>query len=220
MARRNQKEREPRLAKAQTGIDGVDEITGGGLPRGRTTLLTGEAGSGQTVLALQTVGNGARRVDEPGIFVAFEEGFQQVVANAPSFGWGIPRLVHERGGGRPRRGCVRAFRVVRYRASAFIANEFPFAIASEAMEVADFGPPPKYRVFAERVSTGIPRLDNMLSGGYFRGSTVLVTGMPGTAKTTLAGAFVAGACAPREPALFTTFDEPAPRMSRNVVGGV
>ncbi len=46
MARRNQKEREPRLSKAQTGIDGVDEITGGGLPRGRTTLLAGPAGSG------------------------------------------------------------------------------------------------------------------------------------------------------------------------------
>src|SRR3989442_4383779 len=96
MARKNQKEREPRLAKAQTGIDGVDEITGGGLPRGRTTLLAGPAGSGKTVLALQTLVNGARRFDEPGIFVTFEEGFQQVVANAASFGWEIPSLVQKR----------------------------------------------------------------------------------------------------------------------------
>src|SRR5207244_12059477 len=97
MARRNQKEREPRLSKAQTGIDGVDEITGGGLPRGRTTLLAGPAGSGKTVLALQTLVNGARRFDEPGIFVAFEEGFQQVAANAASFGWDISRRVQTGG---------------------------------------------------------------------------------------------------------------------------
>src|SRR2546430_14060615 len=98
MARKNQKEREPRLAKAKTGIDGVDEITGGGLPRGRTTLLAGPAGAGKTVLALQTLVNGARRFDEPGIFGAFEEGFQQVAAHAAAFGWGIPSLVHKRGG--------------------------------------------------------------------------------------------------------------------------
>src|SRR2546425_3409989 len=106
MARKNQKEREPRLAKAQTGIDGVDEITGGGLPRGRTTLLAGPAGSGKTVLALQTLVNGARRFDEPGIFVAFEEGFQQVVANAASFGWEIPSLVQKRGRRSPRLAFV------------------------------------------------------------------------------------------------------------------
>src|SRR2546427_8198334 len=106
MARRNQKERESRLSKAQTGIDGVDEITGGGLPRGRTTLLAGPAGSGKTVLALQTLVNGVRRFDEPGIFVAFEEGFQQVVANAASFGWEIPSLVQKRGRRRPRLAFV------------------------------------------------------------------------------------------------------------------
>src|SRR3989442_6994330 len=106
MARRNQKERESRLSKAQTGIDGVDEITGGGLPRGRTTLLAGPAGSGKTVLALETLLNGVRRFDEPGIFVAFEEGFQQVVANAASFGWEIPSLVQKRGRRSPRLAFV------------------------------------------------------------------------------------------------------------------
>ncbi|PYM50154.1 MAG: hypothetical protein DME14_06655 [Candidatus Rokuibacteriota bacterium] len=323
MARKNQKEREPRLAKAQTGIDGVDEITGGGLPRGRTTLLAGPAGSGKTVLALQTLVNGARRFDEPGIFVAFEEGFQQVAANAASFGWEIPSLVQKRGRRSPRlafvdgrlspgavqagtfdlsgllaavefrakeigakrivfdgidvllvmlndprvergemcrihdlleragvagvvtmstagleppgsfmlslsdciiqlthrlaeRASIRGFRVVKYRGSAFIANEFPFAIASQGIEVADFGTRPKYRVFTERVSSGIPRLDHMLAGGYFRGSTVLVTGMPGTAKTTLAGAFVAAACARGERALYISLDEQPAEILRNL----
>src|SRR2546426_546293 len=92
MARRNQKEREPRLSKAQTGIDGVDEITGGGLPRGRTTLLAGPAGSGKTVLALLKLGNGPQRFDQPGTFVAFEEGFQQVRASRAAVGREIRRL--------------------------------------------------------------------------------------------------------------------------------
>jgi len=275
------------------------------------------------VLALQTLVNGARRFDEPGIFVAFEEGFQQVVANAASFGWEIPSLVRKRGRRSPRlafvdgrlspgavqagtfdlsgllaavefrakeigakrivfdgidvllvmlndprvergemcrihdlleragvagvvtmstaglepprsfmpsladciiqlthrlaeRASIRGFRVVKYRGSAFIANEFPFAIASQGIEVADFGTRPKYRVFTERVSSGIPRLDHMLAGGYFRGSTVLVTGMPGTAKTTLAGAFVAAACARGERALYIALDEQPAEILRNL----
>src|SRR3989442_9524201 len=106
MARKNQKEREPRLAKAKTGIDGVDEITGGGLPRGRTTLLAGPAGSGKTVLAVETLVNGAGRFDEPGICVAYEEGFKQVVANAASFGWEVPSLVQKRGRRSPRLAFV------------------------------------------------------------------------------------------------------------------
>src|SRR2546422_605941 len=114
------------------------------------------------------------------------------------------------------RASIRGFRVVKYRGSAFIANEFPFAIASQGIEVADFGTRPKYRVFTERVSSGIPRLDHMLVGGYFRGSTVLVTGMPGTAKTTLAGAFVAAACARGERALYISLDEQPAEILRNL----
>src|SRR5256885_14214846 len=90
MARRNQKEREPRLAKARTGIDGVDEITGGGVPRGRTTLLTGPAGAGQTGVGLQTVVDRAPRVDGPRIFVAFEEGPPQILAHPPALRRGNP----------------------------------------------------------------------------------------------------------------------------------
>ena len=78
--------------KAATGIPGLDEITGGGLPRGRTTLVVGGPGSGKTILALQFLVNGARDLGEPGIFVAFEETSKRIVANAEGFGWDLPEL--------------------------------------------------------------------------------------------------------------------------------
>jgi len=78
--------------KAPTGIAGFDEISGGGLPRGRTTLLVGGPGSGKTVLALQFLVHGARDCREPGILVAFEEGSKRIVANAASFGWNLDEL--------------------------------------------------------------------------------------------------------------------------------
>ena len=61
------------LHKTPTGVEGFDAITGGGLPRNRTSLIFGGPGSGKTVFALQTLVNGARKFGEPGIFVAFEE---------------------------------------------------------------------------------------------------------------------------------------------------
>src|SRR6266403_1597003 len=74
------------LHKTPTGIEGFDSITGGGLPRNRTTLLLGGPGSGKTVFALQTLVNGARQFGEPGIFVAFEENSRQILINAaPAF---------------------------------------------------------------------------------------------------------------------------------------
>lgn len=79
-------------AKAPTGIPGFDEISGGGLPRGRTTLLVGGPGSGKTILALQFLVHGAQACKEPGIFVAFEESSQRIVANAESFGWNLAAL--------------------------------------------------------------------------------------------------------------------------------
>jgi circadian clock protein KaiC len=80
------------LHKTPTGIEGFDLITGGGLPRNRTTLLLGGPGSGKTVFALQTLVNGARQFGEPGIFVAFEENSRHILANAASFGWNLPKL--------------------------------------------------------------------------------------------------------------------------------
>ncbi|MDO9143437.1 MAG: ATPase domain-containing protein [Rhodoferax sp.] len=79
--------------KALTGIAGFDDITGGGLPRGRTTLLVGGAGAGKTVMALQFLVHGARHCKEPGIFVAFEECAERILTNANSFGWDIEALM-------------------------------------------------------------------------------------------------------------------------------
>ncbi len=84
------------LRKAPTGIRGLDSIMHGGLPRGRTTLVEGGAGSGKTVIALQTLVNGATLYNEPGIFVAFEESSERICANAAAFGWDLPSLQGEK----------------------------------------------------------------------------------------------------------------------------
>src|SRR6185369_2337071 len=81
---------------APTGIEGLDEITGGGLPRGRTTLVMGTPGSGKTVFALETLVKGASNWGEPAIFVAFEENSRQVVRNAATFGWDLEALEKEK----------------------------------------------------------------------------------------------------------------------------
>jgi circadian clock protein KaiC len=85
----------PSLKKMPTGIAGFDEITYGGLPGNRTTLVMGGPGCGKTVFALQTLVNGARQWSEPGIFVAFEENSHQIIDNARSFGWDLPTLEQE-----------------------------------------------------------------------------------------------------------------------------
>src|SRR6202163_4577773 len=84
------------VTKMLTGIQGFDEITDGGLPRGRTTLVMGGPGCGKTVFALQALVNGARRNKEAGLFVAFEESTRQIVANAATFGWDLPALAKKK----------------------------------------------------------------------------------------------------------------------------
>ena len=84
--------RQAAVTKAPTGIQGFDEITGGGLPSGRTTLVLGGPGCGKTVFALQALVNGAHQMKEAGMFVAFEESTRQIVANASTFGWDLPAL--------------------------------------------------------------------------------------------------------------------------------
>jgi circadian clock protein KaiC len=310
------------IEKVATGIDGFDEISGGGIPHGRTTLVVGGSGCGKTVFALQTLVHGARDLGEPGIFVAFEENSRQIVANAASFGWDVDAL--ERGKlffldarlapnvqrtgefdltgllasisakaqqmgarrivfdsidvmlailddvqaerreiyrlhdwllqsgmtgvvtsrlegadpSRPNRysfmhfmaDCVvalqmrvqdrvsmRDMRIMKCRGSSFAENEFPMVIGPSGIEVA--GIPDAYDPIeapTERVSTGIDRLDTMLRGGYFRGAGVLITGLPGTAKSTLAGAFAAAACRRGERTLFVGFDEPSAETVRNL----
>src|SRR3954465_8153322 len=84
------------IRKAETGIAGFDELTGGGLPAGRTTLIVGGPGAGKTVFAVQTLVHAASHLGEPGIFVAFEENSRQIVANAATFGWDLPALEKRR----------------------------------------------------------------------------------------------------------------------------
>jgi len=315
----------PDPAKARTGIEGIDAITNGGLPRGRATLIEGSPGSGKTIMALQTLVNGARLHNEPGIFVAFEESSARIVSNAAKFGWNLPALqrrklffldaqpapdlvqsgsfdlggmlaaleakiremkarrivfdavdvvlallrdpaaerrelyrLHEwllaheltaivtaKGGDGPlpypyqghlgfmqfmvdcalilRHEMVqgvsqRNLRVLKFRGSGFAENEFPFLIGGGGLEVAspralNHAEPP---VTKERVPSGIARLDAMLGGGYFRGASILITGFPGTAKTTLSGAFAEAACARGERTLFASFDTDGGEVIRNL----
>jgi circadian clock protein KaiC len=115
------------------------------------------------------------------------------------------------------RVALRGARIVKYRGSSFSANEFPLVIGPRGVEIATFGPDElDFEVSSQRVSTGVPRLDEMLGGGYFRGSSILVTGAPGTAKTTLGAAFAAATCAAGEGALYVSFDEPARQIIRNM----
>jgi len=310
------------LPKIATGIPGFDELSHGGLPQFRTSLLRGGPGSGKTVFALQSLVNAARRRQEPGIFVAFEENTSQIIANAASFDWGLPALAKNKlyfldaklspdvvksgefdlsgmlailkakkeeigakwivfdgidvlltllqnpvaemreiyrirdwladnevnaaiitakidsdGTGVVHYGflqfmvdCVVRFErrlehgvalhrleITKYRGSDFVAGEYPVSFGPSGMEVG--APEPaeiKQVASGERVSAGVERLDTMLGGGLFRGSSTLITGVPGTSKTTLAGKFAEAACRRGERTLFVSFDEAADRIARNL----
>jgi circadian clock protein KaiC len=313
------------LRKVLTGITGLDEITGGGLPRNRATLLEGGAGSGKTMLALQTLVNGARNYNEPGIFVAFEENSRRIIANADKFGWNLPDLLDQRlffidaqpsvdlikSGSFDLHGMLavleakaremgarriaidaidillamqddplavrrelyrlhewllnhdltalitakastegsadgsfdrlsflqfmvdcsivirhdlvdgvsqRNLRIIKYRGSAFEENQAPFLFGANGIEVASSRNRDRidHPVTTERISTGVERLDSMLGGGYYRGANILMTGSPGTAKTTLCGAFAAAACARGEKTLFVSFDSRSEEVVRNL----
>ena len=78
------------LAKCPTGIRGLDDVTEGGLPRGRATLVSGGAGCGKTLLAMEFVVRGARDFGEPGVFMAFEETGAELARNVASLGFDLP----------------------------------------------------------------------------------------------------------------------------------
>ena len=82
----------PQLAKAPTGIAGLDEVTSGGLPRGRATLVCGPAGCGKTLLAMEFLVRGITGYQEPGVFVAFEESTEDLAANVASLGFDLVQL--------------------------------------------------------------------------------------------------------------------------------
>ena len=107
--------------------------------------------------------------------------------------------------------------ITKYRGSDFIAGEFPVSFGLSGMEVS--APEPaeiKHTASTERISAGFERLDTMLGGGLFRGSSTLITGVPGTSKTTLAGKFAEAACRRGEHTLFVSFDEGADPIMRNL----
>lgn len=112
----------------------------------------------------------------------------------------------------------RALRILKYRGSNFDENDAPYLISKNGIELAaSFMSDEKFaEVTNERISTGVERLDNMLSGGYHRGASILITGAPGTAKTTLTGAFAEAACKRGERTLFVSFDSRGPEIVRNL----
>lgn len=310
------------LPKAPTGIRGLDEITGGGLPRGRTTLLCGGAGCGKTLFAMEFLVRGATEFGEPGVFVAFEETADELAENVRSLGFHLTKLeaegkvlvesiqverseieetgdydleglfirlglaidsigakrvvldtienlfgsltnttvlraelrrlfrwlkergttavlTGERGEGQLTRhgleeyvsDCVilldqrvvgqlatRRLRVVKYRGTFHGTNEYPFLIEESGVSVlpvTSMGL--EHRANDERISSGAPQLDAMLGGhGYFRGSSIMVTGSAGTGKTSLAAHFANAACERGERCLYFAFEESESQIVRNM----
>src|SRR6185436_9651261 len=93
---RNEKTANPVLPKAPTGIHGLDEVTGGGLPRGRPTLVCGGAGCGKTLLGIEFLVRGATEFGEPGVLMVFEETEAELTANLASLGFDLAGLVRRK----------------------------------------------------------------------------------------------------------------------------
>jgi len=312
----------PQLAKAPTGIEGLDQVTGGGLPQGRVTLLCGSAGCGKSLFAMEFLLHGAVRYGEPGVYMDFEETEKKLAANVASLGFDLPELtrrkklvvdyvsverhrIQETGEYNleglfirlsqavkavkakrvvldsiealftgltdstllrvelrrlfrwledheltalvtgeagdhtlTRHGleeyiadCVisldhrvteqiatRRLRIVKYRGTFHGTDEYPFLIGPEGISVVPLTALAlTHAVTTDRVSTGIPALDGMLEGkGFFRGSSVLVSGTAGTGKSSLAAAFASAACARGEACLYFAFEESPGQILRNM----
>ena len=310
------------LLKTPTGIKGLDEITDGGLPQGRPTLICGGTGCGKTLLAMEFLVRGATQFNEPGVFMSFEEKSEELTKNFASLGFDLNELIdqnqliidhvhldpseieeagdydlegllirigyaiHSLGAKRvvldtiealfsgfaneailrselrrlfrflkdqgvtaiitgeqgestfTRFGleeyvadCViflnhmvnkqiatRRMRIVKYRGSAHGTNEYPFLIDEQGfsvMPVSSLGL--DHPASSERIATGVLRLDTMLGGkGYYRGSSILVSGTAGTGKSSLAAHFVNAACARGERCLYFAFEESQNQIIRNM----
>jgi circadian clock protein KaiC len=310
------------LPKDPTGIQGLDEVTGGGLPRGRVTLVCGSAGSGKSLLAMEFLVHGAVQYGEPGVCMDFEETQGKLTANVASLGFDLReltkrkkllvdyvfvdrnqitetgeynldglfiRLDHAVKAIRAKRvvldsiealfvgiadaatlraelqrlfrwleehkltaivtgeagthtltrhgleeyvaDCVisldhrvteqistRRLRVVKYRGTSHGTDEYPFLIDADGLSVVPITSLAlTHKALTDRVSTGIPALDEMMEGkGFFRGSSVLVTGTAGTGKSSVAANFCAAACARDELCLYFTFEESPSQILRNM----
>jgi len=310
------------LPKAATGISGFDDVTLGGLPEGRPTLVCGGPGCGKTLFAMTFLVNGATQFEEPGVFISFEEASEDLVQNVASLGYDVQSLVEqkriamdyvrvekseieesgdydldglfvrlgyaidqigakrvvldtlevlfaglgdtdvlraelrrlfawlkernvtaiitaERGEGALTRygleeyisDCVllldnrvenqittRRLRVVKYRGSAHGTNEYPFLIDDQGISVLPVTSAGlSHATNDEAVSTGVASLDGMLGkGGFYRGSSILVSGTAGTGKTSLANHFVDAACRRGERCLYFAFEESPAQIVRNM----
>lgn len=310
------------LPKAATGIQGLDEITRGGVPRGRPTLVCGKAGCGKTLLAMEFLIRGATQYDEPGVFMAFEETAEELAQNVRSLGFDLNALTEEKkisvdyvrverseieetgdydleglfvrlgyaidtigakrvvldtlealfsgltnmgilraelrrlfrwlkdrgvtavitgeqgDGALTRHGleeyvsdCVilldhrvveqvstRRLRIVKYRGTTHGTNEYPFLIDENGISVlpvTSLGL--EHLASDERISTGVDRLDDMMGGkGYYRGSSILVSGTAGSGKTSMAAHFVDAACRRGERCLYMAFEESPSQIIRNL----
>ncbi len=313
----------PELPKAATGISGLDEVTYGGLPAGRPTLICGSAGCGKTLLATEFLVRGATLFDEPGVMMVFEETAHELAQNVASLGFALDELIEqkrlvvdhvhverseiehtgeydleglfvrlgyaidsigakrvvldtletlfgglgdtailrselrrlfrwlkdrgvtavitaERGDGTlTRQGleeyvsdCVilldhrvdnqlstRRMRIIKYRGSRHDTNEFPFLIGDGGISVLPLTAVGKmeHHASSQRCSTGVAELDAMLGGeGYYRGSSILISGTAGTGKTSLAAHFAAARCAAGERCVFFAFEESQAEILRNM----
>ena len=312
----------PQLPKAPTGIIGFDEITQGGVPRGRPTLVCGSAGSGKSLFAAEFLFRGATQYGEPGVLMTFEETVDDIKKNVASLGFDVTdltakkkllidhvqvnsndidengeydleglfiRLGHaidtirarrvvldtietlffgfanqgivrsevrrlfgwlkergmtaiitgERGEGQlTRQGleeyvsdCVvlldqrvsgqistRRLRVVKYRGSTHGTNEYPFLIDEQGISVMPItASAMDYDVSTESISSGVAELDEMLGGkGYYRGSTVLLTGTAGTGKSSVAAHLAHSACQRDERCMYYSFEESPAQILRNM----
>lgn len=310
------------LPKSPTGIEGLDEITEGGLPQGRPTLICGGAGCGKTLLAMEYLVNGAVEFDEPGVFIAFEETREELAMNVASLGFEIEELIAqkklkvdhvfverseieetgeydleglfirlgyaidsigakrvvldtieslfsglsntailraeirrlfrflkdkgvtaiitgERGEASfTRQGleeyvsdCVilldhrivdqistRRLRIVKYRGTTHGTNEYPFLIDEEGISVLPVTSLDlNHEVSGEIISSGVKGLDEMLGKkGFYKGSTILVTGTAGTAKTTFVSSFANQTCKNNQRVLYFAFEESEQQLLRNM----
>jgi circadian clock protein KaiC len=310
------------LEKTPTGIPGFDEISEGGLPKGRTTIVCGGAGCGKTMFGIEFLVRGAQEYNEPGVLMAFEETPEDIARNVASLGFDIEALADkkklfldfisvepheiqesgdydleglfirlqsavdavgakrvmfdtlealfsgfknpgilraefrrlfrwlkdrglttvitaERGEGTLTRhgleeyvsDCVilldhrikdqisaRRLRIVKYRGTKHGADEYPFLIDERGMSILPLTSLLlQHTVSNERISSGVPDLDEMLEGkGYFRGSSVLITGTAGSGKSTLAASFVDAACRRGERCLYIDFEESRDQVARNM----
>jgi circadian clock protein KaiC len=310
------------LAKVPTGIQGLDEVTGGGLPKGRVTLVCGRAGSGKSLLAMEFLVHGALEYGEPGVCINFEETEEKLTANVASLGFdlrdlskrkkllvdyvsiernqiaetgeynldglfirlayavkaikakrvvldsvealfsgiddsailrselsrlfrwleeqGLTAIVTGEAGSNTltRHGleeyvadCVisldhrvseqistRRLRIVKYRGTSHGTDEYPFLIDEEGISVVPITSLVlTHKALMDRISTGITTLDEMMEGkGFFRGSSILVTGTAGTGKSSLAANFTRAACSRGERCLYFTFEESPSQILRNM----